>query len=60
MKIGSVIAYEGGNGTIYYAEVIDSGYTYWNGEKGITVMPFGDKLAQYIFESDAWLLADNL
>ena len=60
MKIGSVIAYEGGNGGIYYAEVIDSGYTYWNGEKGITVMPFGDKLAQYIFESDAWLLADNL
>ena len=60
MQVGSIIAYEGGMGDIYYAEVIDSGYTYWNGEKGVTVLPFGHKLAQYLFESDCWLLADNL
>jgi hypothetical protein len=60
MKTGNIVAYENGLGNFIYAEIIDSEYTYWNGEKGITVMPFGDNLAQYLFESDCWLLADNL
>tara|TARA_R110000868_G_scaffold395854_1_gene667823 strand:- start:242 stop:424 length:183 start_codon:yes stop_codon:yes gene_type:complete len=60
MQVGSIIAYEGGMGDIYYAEVIDSGYTYWNGEKGVTILPFGEISPQCLFESDCWLLADNL
>jgi len=60
MKIGSVIAYEGGNGGIFYAEVIDSGFTFWNGEKGLIFIPFGEIAPQCCFESDVWLLADSL
>ena len=60
MQVGSIIAYEGGMGDIYYAEVIDSGYVYWNGEKGVTILPFGEISPQCLFESDCWLLADNL
>ena len=60
MQVGSIIAYEGGMGDIYYAEVIDSGYIYWNGEKGVTILPFGEISPQCLFESDCWLLADNL
>jgi hypothetical protein len=59
MKINSVIAYEGGDNKIYYAEVIDS-FKFWNGENGLRIIPFGEKYTFDIFESDAWLLADNL
>jgi hypothetical protein len=59
MKTGNIIAYENGLGNIIYAEIIDSEYIY-NGDKGVTVIPFGEKSAQYLFESDCWLLADNL
>jgi hypothetical protein len=60
MQVGSIIAYEGGMGDVYYAEVIDSGFTFWNGEKGLTFIPFGEISPQCCFESDVWLLADNL
>lgn len=59
MKTGSVIAYEGGNGDIFYGEVSDS-FTFWNGEKGLRIIPFGKNYPFDIFESDAWLLADSL
>jgi hypothetical protein len=58
MKIGSVIAYEGGDNKIYYAEVLDS-FIFWNGENGLRINTFENHIFD-IFESDAWLLADNL
>jgi hypothetical protein len=57
MQVGSIIAYEGHG--IHFAEVIDL-FTFWNGEKGLRIMPFGEKHVFDIFESDAWLLADTL
>lgn len=59
MKIGSIVAYEGGMGDIYYAEVIKS-FTFWDGEKGLRIIQFGKNYPFEIFESDCWLLADNL
>jgi hypothetical protein len=60
MKIGSIIAFENVMGETSFGEIIDSDHIYWNGERGITVMTFEDNLPQFLFESDCWLLADNL
>jgi hypothetical protein len=58
MKIGAVIAYEGGDNKIYYAEVLDS-FKFWNGDNGLRIKTFDNYIFD-ILESDAWLLADNL